>query len=193
MSAKKPSPATEAPPTAGLVQDSAQQIWLAGLGAFAKAQEEGTKAFQGLVKEGLSLQRQTKAAAEEKLAEASRKLSTLAEVTSGLSSLSAKAAQPWDKLESIFEERVAKALAQLGIPTASELASLRVEVQALKHQLAALKPAGKTPAKTAAKTVAKTQAKTKGKVATQAAATVAAKSPAKTSAKALPKKAKARA
>ena len=185
MTAKKTAKASEAPRTAGLVQDSAQQIWLAGLGAFAKAQEEGTKAFQALVKDGLSLQRQTKAAAEEKMAEASRKLSTLAEVTTGLtsgmgaglSSLGAKAAQPWDKLESIFEERVAKALAQLGIPSAAELAALRVEVQALKQQVAALKPAGKAPAKTAKK------------VATKAAAKVAAK----TRAKAPTKKAKVRA
>ena len=171
MTAKKTAKATEAPRTAGLVQDSAQQIWLAGLGAFAKAQEEGTKAFQALVKDGLSLQRQTKVAAEEKLAEASRKLSTLAEVTTGLtsgmgaslSSLGAKAAQPWDKLESIFEERVAKALAQLGIPSAAELTALRAEVQALKQQVAALKPAGKVPAKTAAKTKAKAAAKTPAK------------------------------
>ena len=171
MTAKKPAKATEAPSTAGLGQDSAQQIWLAGLGAFAKAQEEGTKAFQGLVKDGLSLQRQTKAAAEEKLAEASRKFSNLAEVTTGLtsgmgaglSSLSAKAAQPWDKLESIFEERVAKALAQLGIPSAAELTALRVEVQALKQQVAALKPAGKARAKTTVETKAKVAAKAPAK------------------------------
>ena len=37
------------------VRDSAQQIWLAGLGAFSKAQEEGGKVFETLVKEGLSL------------------------------------------------------------------------------------------------------------------------------------------
>ena len=167
MAAKKPVKAAETPRTAGLVQDSAQQIWLAGLGAFAKAQEEGTKAFQGLVKDGLSLQRQTKAAAEEKLAEASRKLSALAEVTTGLtsgmgaglSSLGVKAAQPWDKLESIFEERVAKALAQLGIPSAAELAVLQAEVLALKKQVAALKPAGQKSAKTSVKTG--TQAATK--------------------------------
>ena len=178
MTAKKPAPASEAPRTAGLVQDSAQQIWLAGLGAFAKAQEEGTKAFQGLVKEGLSLKRQTKAAAEEKLAEASRKFSTLAEVTTGLtsgmgaglSSLGAKAAQPWDKLETIFEDRVAKALAQLGIPSASELAALHAEVQALKQQVAALKPAGKAPAKTAPKVATKVKAKAVAKVAAKAPA-----------------------
>ena len=158
---------SEAPQTAGLVQDSAQQIWLAGLGAFAKAQEEGSKAFQGLVKEGLSLQRQTKAAAEEKLAEASRKFSSLAEATTGLSSgmsaslssLGARAAQPWDKLESIFEERVAKALAHLGVPSAADMATLQAEVAALKRQVAALKPAGKAPAKPGARTSAKTPAK----------------------------------
>ena len=178
MTAKKPAPA-QAPRTAGLVQDSAQQIWLAGLGAFAKAQEEGTRAFQGLVKDGLNLQRQTRAAAEEKLAEASRKLSSLAEVSTGLtsgmgaglSSMGAKAGQPWDKLESIFEDRVAKALAQLGIPSAAELAALQAQVLALKQQVAALKPAGKA--------AAKTEAKTKAKVATQAAAKKAAKASAK--------------
>ena len=150
---------SEAPHTAGLVQDSAQQIWLAGLGAFAKAQEEGSKAFQGLVKEGLSLQRQTKAAAEEKLAEASRKFSSLAEATTGLSSgmsaslssLGARAAQPWDKLESIFEERVAKALAHLGSPSAADMAALQAEVAALKRQVVALsggaKPAKKCPSR----------------------------------------------
>jgi poly(hydroxyalkanoate) granule-associated protein len=136
---------TEAPHTAGLVQDSAQQIWLAGLGAFAKAQEEGSKAFQGLVKEGLSLQRQTKAAAEEKLAEATTGLSS--GMSASLSSLGARAAQPWDKLESIFEERVAKALAHLGMPSTADMAALQAEVAALKRQVAALKPAGKAPAK----------------------------------------------
>jgi poly(hydroxyalkanoate) granule-associated protein len=151
---------TQAPQTAGLVQDSAQQIWLAGLGAYAKAQEEGSKAFQGLVKEGLSLQRQTKAAAEEKLAEASRKFSSLAEATTALSGgMSARAAQPWQNLESIFEERVAKALAHLGSPTAADIAALQAEVAVLKLQVAAFKPAGKAPAKPGARTSATTPAK----------------------------------
>ena len=172
MPAKKSTPPpqakrAQAPHTAGLVQDSAQQIWLAGLGAFAKAQEEGSKAFQGLVKEGLSLQRQTKAAAEEKLAEASRKFSSLAEATTGLSSgmgaslssLGARAAQPWDKLESIFEERVAKALAHLGAPTAADMAALQVEVAALKQQLAALNGAAKPVKKVAKAPASKTTAR----------------------------------
>jgi poly(hydroxyalkanoate) granule-associated protein len=139
-SRKSPASNSTPNPTTGLVQESAQQIWLAGLGAFAKAQEEGSKVFQGLVKEGLDLQRQTKAAAEEKLAEASAKLRSMAEA----SNLSAKAAQPWDKLETIFEERVAKALSNLGAPSAQEFDVLKKELAALKRKVAALEAAGKT-------------------------------------------------
>jgi len=144
-SRKSPASNSTPNPTTGLVQESAQQIWLAGLGAFAKAQEEGSKVFQGLVKEGLDLQRQTKAAAEEKLAEASAKLRSMAEASNlSVSNLSAKAAQPWDKLETIFEERVAKALSKLGAPSAQEFDTLKKELAALKRKVAALEAAGKT-------------------------------------------------
>jgi poly(hydroxyalkanoate) granule-associated protein len=56
------------------VKDSAQQIWLAGLGAFSKAQEEGGKVFEALVKEGLTIQRKTQAVAEEKISEATSRM-----------------------------------------------------------------------------------------------------------------------
>jgi poly(hydroxyalkanoate) granule-associated protein len=145
MATRKPPASSKTPnPATGLVQESAQQIWLAGLGAFAKAQEEGSKVFQGLVKEGLDLQRQTKAAAEEKLAEASAKLRSMAEASNlSVSSLSAKAAQPWDKLETIFEERVAKALTHLGTPSLEEVTALKTELAALKKKVAALEAGAK--------------------------------------------------
>src|ERR1700741_3566414 len=88
----------------GSVKDSAQQIWQAGLGAFTRAQAEGSKAFESLVKEGMAMQRKTHAAAEEKLSEATQRMSTMA------AEISNKATGQWDKLENIFEERVAKAL-----------------------------------------------------------------------------------
>jgi poly(hydroxyalkanoate) granule-associated protein len=67
-----------------------------------------------------------------------------------VSDLSAKAAQPWDKLETIFEERVGKALTQLGVPSAQDFQALKTELAALKKKVAALEgaPAAKT-AKTA--------------------------------------------
>ena len=43
------------------IKESAQQIWLAGMGAFAKAQAEGTQAFDKLIKDGINLQRRRKA------------------------------------------------------------------------------------------------------------------------------------
>ena len=68
------------------VKESAQQIWLAGMGAFAKAQEEGTKVFEALVKEGVTLQKRTQAAAEEKLSEASNRMTSMAtDLANGLS------------------------------------------------------------------------------------------------------------
>ena len=129
------------------VRASAQQIWLAGLGAFAKAQEEGTKVFDTLVKEGAGLQRKTQDTAEEKLSEATSRMSSMA------SGLGARAAGQWDKLENIFEERVAKALKKLDVPTASDLEQLSARIDALTQALqskAAVKPAPHTSRKSAA-------------------------------------------
>ena len=85
-------------PLAGAVKDSAQQIWLAGLGAFAKAQEERGKVFEALVKEGLSIQRKTQSVAEEKITEATAKLATKA------TGINSRATGQWAKLEGIFED-----------------------------------------------------------------------------------------
>ncbi|MFZ5548226.1 MAG: phasin family protein [Pseudomonadota bacterium] len=128
---------------AGAVKASAQQIWLAGMGAFSKAQEEGTKVFEALVKEGVSLQRKTQAVAEERIGEVTGKMSAMAgEVTN-------KAGASWDKLESIFEARTAKALGKLGVPTAKDVAALTERVDALASAVAKL--GGKVaPAKKAA-------------------------------------------
>ena len=88
---QKPSAAKKVPvQLTGTVKDSAQQIWLAGLGAFTKAQAEGGKVFEALVKEGLSIQRKTQAAAEGKLTEATHKMSSMA------TDISSKASGQWD-------------------------------------------------------------------------------------------------
>jgi poly(hydroxyalkanoate) granule-associated protein len=121
---------------AGTVKESAQQIWLAGLGAFSKAQEEGGKVFEALVKEGTALQRKTQSVAEEKIGEMTSRMSTMA------GDVTAKAGQQWDKLETIFEERTSRALKKLGVPAAKELAQLVERIDALEAQVAKLsKPA----------------------------------------------------
>ena len=144
------------------VKESAQQIWLAGLGAFSKAQEEGGKVFEALVKEGLTIQRKTQAVAEEKITEATSRVTTMA------SDIGSKAQGQWDKLENIFEDRVAKALAKLGVPSARDMEALSARVDALAKgskaapAKAAAKPAAKAPAKKApAKKAAPAKAATK--------------------------------
>ena len=119
------------------VKDSAQQIWLAGLGAFAKAQEEGTKVFDALVMEGETSQKQTKKAADEKMAQ-----------------VAGKAAGTWDRLEQVFEDRVARALSSLGVPTKKEIDKLSkrvAELTAVAQKLTEAQEAAKPVAKVAAK------------------------------------------
>jgi poly(hydroxyalkanoate) granule-associated protein len=139
---------------AASVKDSAQQIWLAGMGAFAKAQAEGGKVFDALVKEGVSLQRKTQAVAEEKLGDVTGRMSSMAsEVTS-------KAGASWDKLENIFEERTAKALGKLGVPTAKDVAELSARVEALSAAVARLSKSPKAAPAKAAKASARKAAAT---------------------------------
>jgi len=138
---------------ANSVRESAKEIWLAGMGAFAKAQAEGKQVFEALVKEGNSLQKKTQGAAEERFSEVTSKMTSMAD------EVTAKAGQHWDKLETIFEERTAKALKKLGVPTAKDVQALMDRVDALSAQVAGrAKAAAKTaapkkraPAKTAAK------------------------------------------
>ena len=140
------------PHLASAVKESAQQIWLAGLGAFAKAQEGGGKVYESLMKEGLSIQRKTQAVAEEKLSEATSKMANMA------GDIQSKAGQQWDKLENIFEDRVAKALNKLGVPSAKDVEALIARIDELNksvQKMSAKAPAATASAKPAAKPAAK--------------------------------------
>jgi len=165
---------------AATVKESAQQIWLAGLGAFAKAQEEGSKVFDALVKEGESLQSRTRKLSDAKISE-----------------VAARAAGTWGHLEQVFEERVARTLNSLGVPSqkdidqlAKRVLELTAAVQVLADERARAKAAAKpsavkkAPAKAALKPVAeKAAAKAAAKPATlKAVPPTAAKTVAKTKA-----------
>lgn len=123
------------PPLSNSVKESASQIWLAGLGAFSKAQEEGSKVFDTLVKEGLSIQRKTQAAAEEKISEATNRMANMA------TDISSRASGQWDKLETIFEERVSRALNKLGVPSAKDVDALIARIDELNRNVARLSAA----------------------------------------------------
>ena len=141
---------------AGQVKDSAQQIWLAGMGAFSRAQAEGTKVFETLVKEGTTLQKKTSSAAEDKISEVTSKMSSMA------GDVQAKAGQSWDKLEGIFEERTAKAMKKLGVPSAKDVDAMVARIDELSAKVTKLSKAAPVKAaatKPAAKPVAKAPAK----------------------------------
>ena len=158
------------PPLAGYVKDSAQQIWLEGLGAFSRVQEEGSKVFEALTREGVAIQRKTQEAAGEKMAEASSKMSNMA------TDIQSKAGQQWDKLENIFEERVAKALSKLGVPSARDIEALTARIDELNKSVQKMN--SKPPAaKTAARRTAPNP-KPSEKAAAKKAARPAAKRPA---------------
>ena len=138
---------------ASSVRESAQQIWLAGMGAFAKAQAEGRQRFEALVQEGANLQKKTQAAAEERFNEVTNRMTSMAD------DAAARAGKQWDRLESIFEERTAKAMKKLGVPSAKDVEELKARIEELSAQVArgARSAARKTSAKStsARKTAAK--------------------------------------
>ena len=108
------------------------------------------------MKEGLSIQRKTQAVAEEKLSEATNKMANMA------GDIQSKAGQQWDKLENIFEDRVAKALNKLGVPSAKDVEVLIARIDELNksvQKMSAKAPAAKAAVKTATKTTARPAAK----------------------------------
>ena len=127
---------------AAQVKASAHHIWLAGMGAYSRAQAEGTKVFETLVKEGSSLQKKTQNVAEEKISEVTSKMTNMA------GDVQARAGQHWDKLEGIFEERTSKALSKLGVPSAKDVAMLMARIDELSAKVDKLSKAA--PVKAAA-------------------------------------------
>ena len=126
------------------MKESAQQIWLAGLGAFAKNQEEGKKVFEKLVDDGLSLQKKTQEALHEKVNMASEKITEMA------STLKPDPTVQWAPLEDLFHNRVAKANEKLGVPDAAAFEALSLRVQALEKALGLVQKSQSTPSKSSA-------------------------------------------
>ena len=178
---------------AGKIMESGQQIWLAGLGAFAKAQEEGSKLYDSLVKEGSALEKVTSKYTTAKVTEVRGAVETT------VNQVKDRATDTLSKLEKVFEDRVSGALGALGIPGREELNDLSRKVEELNRLVkgiggvkgsakaapakAAVKPAVKVAAKPAAKAAAKPAAKAAAKPAAKAASKPAAKAAVKAAAK----------
>jgi poly(hydroxyalkanoate) granule-associated protein len=118
--------------------DSPRQIWLAGLGAFAKMEQEGNRLFDTLVKEGEAFEARTQQQTNEQLATAKNQAQTQ------LESSKEHVNSTWNLMEKCFEEQVARTLNRLGIPAQNDLQALSDRIDALSasvHQLLAAEAA----------------------------------------------------
>ena len=136
------------------ITESAQQIWLAGMGAFNRAQAEGGKLFESLVRDGLSLEQTAR-----KLA--GNRANVVRDVVEGrVGQARERAVDTWDKLEKVFEDRVQRALVKLGVPGRDDLNALTQRVERLTEELrkangGSAPKAAKAPRKAAAPAAAK--------------------------------------
>jgi poly(hydroxyalkanoate) granule-associated protein len=156
------------------ILESSRQIWLAGLGAFSRAQAEGMKMFETLVDQGRSLESRTRRAATETAAAAAGAAAQKAK------EVHAMAGGTWDKLEQVFEDRVARALSKLGVYTQNDVERLAERVDALSEAVnTLLKAEGRGPlpaakvGKRTAKRAAKRPARVRKSTRAEAAATPA--------------------
>lgn len=177
--AEKAQAKRDAPGFAAPVLDSAREIWLAGLGAMSVAQaesgkliEQGNKLFEKLVSEGKKLERKTRDVAESAVGDIK------GDMGSKVGAVRQQATDNWDKLENIFEDRVARVLGRLGVPTAEEVNKLSDRVESLSQKVSALSASTATrTAKTRKRVAKKTAAKS---TAAKPAQKNAAKAPTKT-------------
>ena len=114
---------------ANRIKDSARQIWLAGLGAYTKAEEDAGRFFERLVKEGEDIEERTRGAVNRQVKAVEDSVDGVRERASGT----------WNRLESVFDERVSRALERLGIPMPGRVRELEQQVQELRTEVEQLR------------------------------------------------------
>ncbi|MDY0956229.1 phasin family protein [Stenotrophomonas rhizophila] len=124
----KPSLGEQAERFSRKLTGSAQQVWLAGLGAFGRAQAEGSRVFDTLVREGETIEARNR----EHSGDTPRWRDNVEEQ---LGEAREKAAGTWDKVEKAFDDRVQGVLKRLNIPTAEDVAALNARIDALNARI----------------------------------------------------------
>ena len=109
------------------------QVWLAGLGAAVRAQRGTPKVLDDLIAEGARFQTAAHGEAEKALRGLLGNMQ--AQFTSRMGKASEQATEALENLEKIFQTRVHRALTQLGVPSADEVASLSKRVDALNANI----------------------------------------------------------
>ncbi len=124
---------------AGKIKDSARQIWLAGLGAYTKAEEDAGRFFERLVHEGEELESKTRGVVKKQVRSVEHRVEDVRERATGT----------WDRLENLFDERVSGALRRLGIHRREDIEALEQRIERLESELQALKAKSAKTAKSA--------------------------------------------
>ncbi|AWH33566.1 phasin family protein [Stenotrophomonas sp. SAU14A_NAIMI4_8] len=114
------------------LSDSAQQVWLAGLGALGRAQAEGNRFFDGLVKEGEAWEARRRERSGE------QGPGWRDNVEQSLDEAREKASGTWTKVEKAFDEQVQGVLKRMHVPTAQDVTALEARLDALHARLAKL-------------------------------------------------------
>jgi len=140
----KKAPARRAPrkPAAGGAAPASRPGWPSAL---AKAQQESANLFESIMKQGQRLEQRTKQAAVDTAAAAR------GAATAKAKEMQQIAGGTWDKLEQVFEDRVARALSKLGIYTQNDIQRLADRVDALSAAVNELLKANGAAAKRTAK------------------------------------------
>ena len=170
----------------GEVEKYSRQIWLAGLGAYSKISNDGSKLFETLVKDGEKAEKAAKTNVDEQVDAVK---STAKSAKSRVGDVKERVLGKWDELEGAFDKRLNSAISRLGVPSKNEVKALHSKVDILTKQIEKLTGASVTPVSAKAP-AAKAAAKPLAKAAAKPAAKTAAAKPAAKAAAAKPAAAK---
>lgn len=110
----------------------ARKIWLAGLGVYAKAGQDGLDYFRELVRIGEEAEQRGKKQVNEQVEVATGQID---EARSRVSVVKNKVAARIEKIEQAFDSRVAGALNRLGIPAPQDIETLSAKLDELSALL----------------------------------------------------------
>ncbi len=110
------------------IRESAHKIWLAGLGAFAVASEEGNKLFNNLMEKGEAVENQ-----------GSKATDSAKKTYEGAKD---RFDEMWNRAENVINDSVASTLHRMGVPTREEITQLTQRVDALMEAIGKLNEKG---------------------------------------------------
>ncbi|HEX8592358.1 MAG TPA: phasin family protein [Pseudomonas sp.] len=106
----------------------ARKIWLAGLGAYSWAEQEGSEYIKELIRTGEETEKKAKQVIDEKIEAANTELD---ELNDDFADAVDDVESRLDKIESAFDRRVASALNRIGIPSRHDVETLSAKLDGL--------------------------------------------------------------